>query len=251
MTIHYNPFSLKGKTILITGASSGIGKTTAIECSKMGALVVITGRDEDRLQETFGQLVGTGHQQYIADLSLENELNSLVSDLPVLDGIVHAAGMVKVLPFPFISSNELMVTFSINFFAPVLLSQKLIKSGKIIKGGSVVFMSSISGSVIASAGHSVYAASKGAVTAMVKGMAIDLAPKKIRVNSISPGMIETPLIHNDRITQGQLDEDKKHYPLKRYGKPEEIAFASIYLLSDASAWVTGTNLIIDGGFTLI
>ena len=251
MTTSYNPFSLSGKTILITGASSGIGKAAAIECSKLGASLIITGRNEQHLNDTFEKLEGEGHLKFKIDLRLEDELTALVKQIPEINGLVNAAGLVKALPFQFINKAEVTKTFDINFMAPVLLSQKLIKEGKLKKESSVVFMSSISGSVIASVGHSVYAASKGAITSMVRSMAIDLAPKKIRVNCISPGMTETPLIHNDRITQEQLDIDKKHYPLKRYGRPEEIAYAIIYLLSDASAWTTGTNLIIDGGFTLL
>jgi len=251
MTSYYNPYSLDGKTILITGASSGIGKATAIECSKLGAKVVITGRNVDQLNKTFESLEGEGHLKFVAELCLENELTELVKQIPEINGLVNAAGVVKALPFPFISRVELTSTFDINFMAPVLLSQKLIKEGKLNKESSVVFISSISGSVISSVGHSVYSASKGAITSIVRSMAIDLAQKKIRVNSVSPGMTETPFIHNDRITQEQLDADKKHYPLKRYGKPEEIAYAIIYFLSDASSWVTGTNLIIDGGFTLL
>ncbi len=116
---------------------------------------------------------------------------------------------------------------------------------------SIVFLSSIDGPVTAHIGNSMYAASKGAVSAMVKGMAVDLASKEIRVNALLPGMIETPLIHCGDITEEQLKEDKKLYPLRRYGKPEEIAYAAIYLLSNASSFTTGANLVIDGGFTLL
>jgi len=251
MKIDYNPFSLKGKTILITGASSGIGKTTAIECSKMGALVVITGRDENRLQETYEQLEGQGHLKFETELNEEEQLNILASKLPTLDGIVHSAGMVKTLPFQFINRADLTMILNVNFMAPVLLSQKLIKAKKLNKESSVVFISSIEGPVITHMGNSMYSASKGAISAIVKSMALELASKKIRVNSVLPGMTSTSLIHTDAVTEEQLKIELERYPLKRYGKPEEIAFAIIYLLSDASAWVTGTNLIIDGGFTLI
>ncbi|GHT55206.1 3-oxoacyl-ACP reductase [Bacteroidia bacterium] len=249
--MNYNPFSLEGKTVLITGASSGIGKATALECSKMGAKVVITGRNKIRLQETFEQLEGKGHLQIVADLSVEHELSQLIEALPQINGIVHAAGIVKTLPFAFINKKEISNIFDTNFFVPVILSQQLTKSKKLLKESSIVFISSIDGPVTAHIGNSMYAASKGAVSAIAKNMAVDLAAKKIRVNCILPGMTETPLIHSDGITQEQLDIDMKLYPLKRYGKPEEIAYASIYFLSDASSWVTGTNLIIDGGFTLL
>lgn len=247
----YNPFTLENKTILVTGASSGIGRATAIECSKMGATIIISGRNQERLNQTFEQLEGNNHKKIVCDLHSEENIKELSEQLPVLNGIVHAAGIVKTLPFQFISPTEINNIFDVNFFAPVLLSQTLTKAKKLTKGASIVFISSIDGPVTVHIGNSMYAASKGALTAMAKNMAIDLATKKIRVNSILPGMTETPLIHTGDITQEQLDLDMKLYPLKRYGKPEEIAYAAIYLLSDASAWTTGANLIIDGGFTLL
>jgi NAD(P)-dependent dehydrogenase (short-subunit alcohol dehydrogenase family) len=247
----YNPFSLTEKTILVTGASSGIGKAIALECSKMGASVIITGRNEERLSQTFELLEGCNHKKIVSDLISEESINELLEQITSLNGIVHAAGIVKTLPFQFVSSKEINNIFDINFLAPVLLSQKLIKNKKILKESSIVFISSIDGPITSHMGNSIYAASKGAITAMAKNMAIDLAPKKIRVNCILPGMTETPLIHTGDITQEQLDIDMKLYPLKRYGKPEEIAYAAVYFLSDASAWTTGSNLIIDGGFTLL
>jgi len=247
----YNPFSLENKTVLITGASSGIGRATAIECSKMGASVIITGRDKERLNQTFELLESNNNKIIVCDLKSEENINELTSQLPILNGIVHAAGIVKTLPFQFISTTGLNNIFDVNFYAPVLLSQKLTKSKKILKEASIVFISSIDGPVTTHIGNSMYAASKGAVTAMAKTMAVELASKKIRVNCIMPGMTDTPLIHIEGITQEQLELDIKLYPLKRYGKPEEIAFAAVYFLSDASAWTTGANLIVDGGFTLL
>jgi NAD(P)-dependent dehydrogenase (short-subunit alcohol dehydrogenase family) len=247
----YNPFSLTEKTILVTGASSGIGKAIAIECSKMGANVIITGRNEERLGQTFELLEGTNNKKIACDLFSEESINELSEQLPSFNGIVHAAAIVKMLPFRFVSSKEIKNIFDVNFFAPVLLSQLLLKGKKIIEGASIVFISALSGPITAVPGNSMYSASKGAVTAMAKNMAVDLAPKKIRVNCILPGMIETPLIHDREITQEQLDDSMKLYPLKRFGRPEEIAYAAIYFLSDASVWTTGTNLIIDGGITLL
>jgi len=247
----YNPFSLENKTILVTGASSGIGKSIALESAKMGASVIITGRNEERLNQTFELLEGNNHQKIVCDLQSEENIRELSTQLPELNGIVHAAGIGKTLPFQFVSSKELDKIFDVNFFAPTLLSQMIVKTKKIAKDASIVFISSIDGPVTAHIGNSMYTASKGAITAMAKNMAVDLAQKKIRVNCISPGMVETPLIHAGDITQEQLDLDMKLYPLKRYGKPEEIAYAAVYFLSDASAWTTGANLIIDGGFTLL
>jgi len=246
-----NPFSLKGKTILVTGASSGIGRAIAIECSRSGATLVITGRDANRLNETMQQLEGNNHQSMVADFMKEEDLNNLINATPILDGLVHSAGILKILPFPFINRKEFTGIMETNVMVPAFISQQLVKSKKMNRDSSVVFISSISGVLIATAGNSMYSTSKGAVNGLVKGMAADLAPKKIRVNSIIAGMIETKIFEGSSITAEQFEEDKKHYPLKRYGKPEEVAWAAIYLLSDASAWVTGSSLLIDGGYTLL
>lgn len=247
----FNPFSLEGKTIFVTGASSGIGRSVALETSRAGASLIITGRNDERLSETISALEGTGHRKIVADLQHQDELENLAEALPSLDGIVHCAGIVKTVPFSFISRDKLASIFETNFFAPALLSQLLVKSKKINRGSSIVFISSISGIFCASPGNSMYSASKGAINGLVKNMALDLALKKIRVNSINPGMIDTGLFKEDIISGEQFEEDMKRYPLKRYGIPEEVAWAAIYLLSDASKWVTGTNLLIDGGYTLL
>ncbi|OUP13567.1 3-oxoacyl-ACP reductase [Parabacteroides distasonis] len=247
----YNPYSLEGKTILVTGASSGIGKATAIECSKLGARVVITGRDMSRLEETFSLLEGREHSLLKADLSSEDGIRSLVKDIPEIDGLVNAAGMVKTIPFPFITKRDIEEVFDINFYAPTLLSKYLIKAKRMSKGASIVFLSSIDGPVTAHHANSIYAASKGAVSAMAKSMAMDLVSKKIRVNCVLPGMTETPLIHGEAFTDDDLEKDKSQYPLKRYGRPEEIAWAIIYFLSDASGFTTGASLVVDGGFTVL
>lgn len=245
-----NPFSLEGKTILVTGASSGIGRATAIECSKMGAAVIISGRNKERLNETYLALKGKGHKQFIADLTRLCETNDLGTLIPEIHGIVHCAGIVKTLPFQFITMEQLDHIMNVNFTTPTIFSQQLIKNKIIKKGASIVFISSISGIYISIPGNSMYSASKGAIHGMVKGMALDLASKGIRVNSVNPGMIQTELLNEGTISDDQLKEDIKKYPMNRYGKPEEVAYAVIYLLSDASAWVTGSNLLIDGGYTL-
>lgn len=247
----YNPYSLKGKTIFITGASSGIGKTTAIECSRMGANMFITGRNAERLNNTFLQLEGNGHIQIVADLNTDEGIKSVVETMSSLDGIVHCAGIAKPMPFQFSGKEVINEVMGINFNSPAILSQQLLKNKKISKGASIVFISSISGVLCSSVGGSVYSASKGAINGLVKGMALDLAPKMIRVNTVNPGMIDTSIFADGTLTEEQLKEDMKRYPLKRYGKPEEVAFLVIYLLSDASIWVTGSSFIIDGGYTLL
>jgi NAD(P)-dependent dehydrogenase (short-subunit alcohol dehydrogenase family) len=247
----YNPFSLTEKTILVTGASSGIGRSIAIECSKIGATVVVTARNEERLNETLSQMEGEGHSVIVADLSNEDNRKYLVDKCPAIDGLVNCAGITKTLPFPFITNDVLAEVMGINFTAPALLSIELIKRKKLAKDSSIVFISSISGVMCAAIGSSIYSASKSAVNGLIKGMALDLASKGIRVNSVNPGVIETHIFDEGVITTEQLEEDKRRYPLKRHGKPEEVAYAVIYFLSDASSWVTGSSLIIDGGFTLL
>lgn len=247
----YNPFSLKEKTIFVTGASSGIGKAIAIECSKMGAKLVISGRNTERLNETFCQLEGEGHLQLIADLNETDAITNIIEQLPKLDGVVHCAGIAMPLPFQFVNEKKINEIFSVNFISPTLLTQKIIKNKLLSKNSSIVFISSISGTFCSYIGGSLYSATKGAVNGLIKGLALDLSNKNIRVNSIAPGMIETSILSSGEVANEQLEEDKKRYPLgKRYGKPEEVAYAVIYLLSDASAWVTGSNLLIDGGYTL-
>ena len=247
----YNPYSLEGKTILVTGASSGIGKATAIGCSKLGARVVITGRDEARLQQTLSSLEGEGHVVITADLGEDDGIRFLVERVPVLNGIVHAAGISDTVLFQFLKKERLENIFNINFFAPVVLSQLLLKKKLLQKGGSIVFLSSIDGPVTAHIGNSMYSATKGALSAMMQNMSIELASEGIRVNAVLPGMTETPLIHNDDITQEQLNKDMELYPLKRYADPREIAWAIIYLLSDASTFTIGASLVVDGGFTIL
>ena len=247
----YNPYSLEGKTILVTGASSGIGKATAIECSKLGARVIITGRDEARLQQTLSSLEGEGHVVIAAGLGEDDGIRFLVERVPVLNCIVHAAGISDTVLFQFLKKERLENLFNINFFAPVVLSQLLLKKKLLRQGGSIVFLSSIDGPITAHIGNSMYSATKGALSAMMRNMSIELASKGIRVNAVLPGMTETPLIHNDDITQEQLNKDMELYPLKRYADPREIAWAIIYLLSDASTFTIGANLVVDGGFTVL
>ena len=247
----YNPFTLENKTILVTGASSGIGKAIAIECAKMGARVVATGRNETRLQETHSLLEGDQPDYIVADLSVNEDVVDLGTKLSTLDGIVHCAGFTIPKPFNFLNREDVNSVMDVNFIAPIFLTQFLLKNKKINKKSSIVFISSISGVYVSYIAGSLYSASKGAINGIVKGLALELAPKGVRVNSVNPGMVETNILESGVISNDQLNEDKKKYPLKRYGKPEEVAYAVIYLLSDASSWTTGSNLLIDGGYTLL
>lgn len=247
MNTPQNPFSLKGKTILVTGASSGIGKAVAIECSKFGANLIITGRNEDRLHDTFIQFCGDNHRMVLTDLSDSNGFDVLLNQLPNLDGMVHCAGIIKRLPLKFIKEEKLEKLMQINFFAPALLTQQLYKRKLLKEASSIVFISSVAAS-FASIGNIMYMASKGAINSYMKGIAFELAPFGIRANAIQPGMIKTNL--TSALSDDELKNDVSNYPLGRYGTPEEIAYAVIYLLSDATKWMTGSILTIDGGITL-
>lgn len=245
----YNPYSLEGKTILITGASSGIGRATAIECSKMGATVVVTARNEERLKETLCALEGQGHSMILCDLTTEEELNNLVEVCPELNGLVCNAGVNKLVPIRMLKTADMSNIFSVNTFSPIFLLQKLTKKKKIEDDASVVFTSSISGIGTVAVGESMYIASKGAISAFVKAAALEYSKKGVRVNAVCPGMVQTNMSATYELNEGD-NEDLKNYPLGRYATPEDIAWGIIYLLSNASSWVTGTNMVIDGGLSI-
>lgn len=247
---NYNPFTLEGKTILVTGASSGIGQATAIECSRMGAKLVITGRNQERLQETFSQLEGEGHLQVTAEMSNREEIARLVDGLPVLDGCVNNAGRGVMQLVPFFKEESLTSIFDVNVLAPIWLTHLIVKKKKIAKGGSIVFTSSIAGRGVSSPSNSLYSSTKGAVSAFTRNAALELGAKGVRCNSVAPGMVETPLMVTKNVTEEQWEANKQLYPLKRFGRPTDIAHAIIYLLSDASSWVTGAELVVDGGRSL-
>jgi NAD(P)-dependent dehydrogenase (short-subunit alcohol dehydrogenase family) len=245
-----SPFSLEGKRVLVTGASSGIGRATAIECSKMGAHLVLTARNEERLKETLSKLKGDGHKYIYAEITDETSVNTLMNQLDELDGVVLCAGKAITLPFQFNTDEKLKDIFEVNFFAQVNQLRLLYKKKIVKKEGAIVIIASIAGNFDISIGHSAYGASKSALNTMMKYCAKEFSSRKIRVNSICPGMVDTPLIHRGTLTKEQLKQDKEKYLLKRYGRPEDIAYAAVYLLSDAASWVTGQDLRIDGGVDL-
>jgi NAD(P)-dependent dehydrogenase (short-subunit alcohol dehydrogenase family) len=240
-----NPFTLSGKTILVTGASAGIGRGIAIACAGMGAQVIVTGRNTERLQETLALLEGEGHTYIAADLTIDAARTALVEQLPVLDGVVQCAGVGSRVPCKMLSQADLDYVMKPNTEAPMLLQALLLSEKKITKQASVVFIASAA-ATMPSAGNAVYSASKAALVAYAKCLAQELAPRQIRVNCISPTMVWTDLALVGATVE-QLKEAQLLYPLKRYGKPEDIANLAIYLLSDASAWMTGSNIEITGG----
>lgn len=245
------PFSLNRKTILITGASSGIGRCTAIECSKLGASVFLTGRNEGRLQETLDQLSGDGHEYFCGDLTIEEQIDALIGNINKLDGVVLCAGKGMMIPIQYASREKFMDIFDSNFLYPVELFRRLLKKKKVNTNASVVAVSSMGGTHFYTYGNGIYGASKAALDSYMKFCARELAGKGIRVNTVLPAMIDTPLIHKGVVSDEEHEKDAQTYPLKRYGKPEEVAYAIIYLLSDASSWTTGTSLVIDGGKSLV
>lgn len=247
----YNPYSLNGKTVLVTGASSGIGAAIAVECSKMGANVILSGRNEQKLEKTFNLLASPScqeHQIIVADLSDEAQIMDLAEKTPPLDGLVNNAGINRVKPVSFIKQSDLDYVFANNTFGHVNLTRALLKKKKLNANGSIVFTSSVS-AFFNAPGRALYSSSKAALTSFMRSFAVELAAKGIRANAIHPGMVETKLIH-ENLSEDELQKGLADYPLNRYGKPEEIAWAIIYLLSDASSWITGTSLTIDGGFML-
>lgn len=242
----FNPFSLEGKTVLVTGASSGIGKGIAVSCSKMGATVILNGRNQTRLCATQNLLEGEGHSMFVADLTNSESVGRMIEQLPVLDGVVHCAGIGQRVLCKLATEQDVDVVMSSNFKAPVLLQTELLKHKKINKGASIIFIASIS-TWSPSIGNAFYSASKGAIVSYANCLALELAPRKIRVNCISPAMVWTDLVFQEGVDEEQLKEDEKKYPLRRYGTPEDIANLAIYMLSDASTWMTCSNVKISGG----
>ena len=246
----YNPYSLEGKTILVTGASSGIGRRTAIECSRMGATLVITGRNQERLNDTLLNLEGEGHLIFASDLTTDSSMQVLIEKLPPLNGVFFCAGVTDTTPAKFIDEEKIERVFSINIKSPMLLTKWLFKKKKIQAGASLVYMSSY-GAEVVTPGLGIYAASKGAVNSFMRTIATEFSSRKIRANSIMAMMVKTELVDTlGSFSKEDFEKDEAKYPLG-YGKPEDIAFAAIFLLSDASKWITGSVIKMDGGSTLV
>ena len=243
-------FHLTGKTILVTGASSGIGRQAAIDCAAMGANIIITGRNEERLRQTYIQLSGKDHQAITCDLLSDTSILSLVQNIRSLDGVVHCAGIVKPFPVQFLNKQKIDETLLTNFYATVSLTSALFKAKKINDSASLVFLSSITGQYPGK-GSAMYAASKAGIEAFAKTVAAEYAHKNIRANCISPAMVKTPMY--DYSSEGEfkdvMDKHIAQYPLG-VGYPEDVANAIIFLLSQASRWITGINIFMDGGYIL-
>lgn len=252
MDKQFNPFSLEGKTVLVTGASSGIGRQCAIDCSKMGAKVVSIGRNKERLEDVVVEMGGLGIS-YPFDLcnieGIKDLITTIVEENGKLDGFIHAAGIELTNPVKLTKYDEYESLFKVNCLSAFEIVKNFgIKTFN--NGGSIVLISSISG-IIARKGLSAYAASKGALMSAARVMALEMSSREVRVNTVSPGTILTPMMQKALDEMGGEERKKRieGFPLG-LGKTTDISNACIYLISDASRWVTGANLIVDGGFTV-
>ena len=243
-----SPFSLINKTILITGASSGIGRATSIICSQMGAKLIITGRNETRLLETFKMLYGNGHRSYICDLTHQEQITQLADSIDVLNGIVYCAETQETCISKMITERIIRHLIDTNFTSVSPLNASILSKKKIAKGASVVLVSSAAANHVSEIGNAAYSASKGALSAFGRVLAMELAPRKIRVNMVSPAMVRTTMMNKFDVSQEQFIEDEKRYPLG-YGEPSDVANTAMFLLSDGARWITGQNIIVDGGYT--
>lgn len=245
-----NPFSLEDKRILVTGASSGIGRRTAIEISNMGGSVVVTGRDTERLRHTFDELdsnAGQLHIMVIADLTREEDLERISEECGELNGVVHCAGIGDKTLLRMVREKDIDRIMDVNFKAPALLQKLLLKKKRIQSSSSIVFIASRA-PMAPLAGNGLYSASKGALIAYSRVLAQELASRKIRVNCICPAMVLSEFLEKEGLATGiDYEEKGKAYPLGRYGLPKDIAYLAVYLLSDASEWITGSSFDATGG----
>lgn len=241
---------LNGKRILVTGATSGIGNEIARQCVANGASVVFCGRSAEKLDSLRAEF-GMEHLYVQADISNDEGIQILLNACEQLHGIVHCAGVMKTLPAKFISREALNEIMNTNFYAAVLLNSGLLKKKALQKGGSIVFISSISGNFVALKGNAIYSATKGALNAYAKVLALELASQSISVNTINPGMVRTDLWAGSEasLSSDQISEDERRYPLG-YGEPKDVAEMCVFLLSEKAKWMTGSNVILDGGFTI-
>jgi len=241
-------YNLSGKHILVTGASSGMGRRFAQMAASCGANVSLLARNEVRLQETMSTLTGEGHDYYVCDLIDEEQVKTVVSTMQPVDGVVYFAGVNEFVPIKFVNQEKIDKIFETNYFSSLILTRHLLKKKLINKGASLVFISSLS-AVMGVPGTLLYASSKAAINSAVKVLASELAPQRIRVNSICPGIVKTEMLENTNIDASQFDEQEKDYPLG-LGAPDDVGNAVLFHLSDDSRWLTGNIMILDGGNSL-
>ena len=247
-----NPLDMTGRTILVTGASSGIGRETAILLSRLGARVILVSRSREKLERTLLQLEGAGHAVEPLDLTeyevIPQRMRGWAEAYGPLDGLVHSAGIQITIPLKALDASQVENLWKLNVSASLWLAKGYRQRG-LNRGGSVVFLSSAAG-LVGSAALSAYSASKGAVISLTRSLAMELCRESIRVNCIAPAMVKTEM-HDDFVkglTPELLEAIKKTHPLG-VGEPIDVANAAAYLLSPAAKWITGTTLVVDGGCT--
>ncbi|OUM03784.1 SDR family NAD(P)-dependent oxidoreductase [Variovorax sp. JS1663] len=246
------PFSLTDRRILVTGATSGLGHAIALACARMGAEVIGAGRDEERLQRTLKELEQVSsrpHRMVRTDLTQAADRDALVASLGApVHGVVHSAGISRLSPVRMLTQQHLQEVQAINVDAPMLLTQSLLKRNLVAPDGSIVFIASIAAH-IGVAGVAAYSGTKAALIAMMRCLAMEVVKRRIRANCLSPALVETPLLDATATMVGSMEDERKNYPLG-FGKPEDVANAAVFLLSDASRWITGTTIVMDGGLTI-
>ena len=247
-----NPFSLIDRRVLVTGATSGLGYAIALACAHMGAEVLGVGRDEERLRRTQQALQAASprpHRTVRADLTQAADREALVASLRApIHGLAHSAGISRLSPVRMLTQQHLQEVQAINVDAPMLLTQALLKRNLIAADGSIMFIASIAAH-IGVPGVAAYSGTKAALIAMMRCLAMEVVKRRIRANCLSPALVETPLLDATATMVGSMEEERKNYPLG-FGKPEDVANAAVFLLSDASRWITGTTIVMDGGLTI-
>lgn len=240
-------FGLEGKTILVTGASSGIGAATAVLCARLGARLIISGRNEERLNATLSALSGSGHLAVVGDLTEPETRQRLLEAADGYDGFASCAGIAALVPFRMAAEKHLQQMLAVNYLAPITLTQQLLFKRRLREGGSLVYVSALSARACPQAAAG-YAASKAALEAAVRALGLEQAKQRIRANCIAPGYVDTPMLSGLSSSADMADKIGLT-PLGRID-PQDVAQGAVYLLSHASRWITRTTLTIDGGISL-
>ncbi len=252
-----NPFTLNNKVIVVTGASSGIGRQCAITLSQLGGKVMLLGRNIQRLEDTLKSLENQQlHKIFAFDLGEYDKVSAFIKEISgnegMINGLINCAGISTTLPFNAVSPSKMDEFFKSNVIGGINLTKHVVSTSNFSKeGGSVVFMSSVMG-VVGTKGKTLYSMTKGALVSVTKSMAIELAPRRIRVNSVSPGVVQTPMSKSAIYSRNEeaLAKVTSQHPLG-LGKPEDVANTCAFLMSDASSWITGTNIAVDGGYLAV